>query len=103
VSADGTKLDFDGLILNPPDVADGGVTPLSAPLFALKSLIGGHINSISRETLDSGEAIIISVLDDAGDTQSILIDAESGIPLTAELYSGDSVAVYCEFSNWSMT
>jgi hypothetical protein len=41
-------------------------------------------------------------MDAADNPQTILIDAVSALPVSAELYSGGAVAITCEFTGWQL-
>jgi outer membrane lipoprotein-sorting protein len=94
------ELLFDGLVFDTMDVGSSGLSPLSAPAFTIHALREGHIVSLGKNK--HGEAVVLTVrvLDSKENTQSILVDINSGLPVSAELYSGGVAVITCDFSDW---
>lgn len=89
VSSDGGALTFDGTALSFPMMADGQVTPVTAPWLLLKTLRGGYLTSAGREENRLRMAIDDSYRDDA---LHLDIWAEEGNPVRGEiLYDGRKI------------
>jgi hypothetical protein len=100
---DSAKLSFDGLVLDPIDVGGSGLSPLNAPAFIAQALRDGHIVSIGKDKLGASYALAVKILDSKMNTQNILVDITSGLPIRAELYSGGLAVITCEFSDWILS
>lgn len=89
VAGDGGKLTFDGTALSFPLMADGQVTPVTAPWLLLKTLRGGYLTSAGQE----GETLRMSI-DDSYQDDALHLDiwAEGGTPVRGEvLYDGRKI------------
>lgn len=89
VSGSSGALTFDGTALSFPLMADGQVTPVTAPWLFLKTLRGGYITSAGRE----GESLRMAIGDSYQDDALHLdIWAEEGTPTRGEiLYDGRKI------------
>ncbi|MBQ6839199.1 MAG: hypothetical protein IJO45_00725 [Oscillospiraceae bacterium] len=87
VNDEGGKLTFDDQALMFELLADGQVTPVSAPWLLIKTLRGGYLNTCSHT--DNGFMVII---DDSYEDNALQLDiwvSEDNCPLSAEiLYDG---------------
>ena len=84
VSTDGGKLTYDGTLLAFDLLADGQISPVSAPWLLIKTLRGGYISSCTQEE----DAFRLSVDDSYADDAlhlEIWLDANE-IPYRAEIY-----------------
>ena len=69
VSGDGGKLTFDDKALAFPLIADGEVSPVSAPWLLVKTLLGGYISTCS----DDGGFLVVSI-DDSYEEDALQLD-----------------------------
>lgn len=87
VSAGEGALTFDGVALEFPLLADGQVTPVSAPWIFLKTLMGGYLTACGRE-----EELLRLTIDDSYDDDALQMEIwlnEENIPVRGEiLYDG---------------
>lgn len=89
VSSSGGALTFDDTALSFPLMADGQVTPVTAPWLLMKTLRSGYISSAGRE----GETLRM-VIDDSYQDDALHLDiwAEDGTPVRGEiLYDGRKI------------
>ena len=91
VSAEGGKLTYDGMLLAFDLLADGQISPVSAPWLFIKALRGGYISSCGNE----GENLILFIDDSyAEDALRLQIAADSNsIPVHAEIFWQGSCVV----------
>lgn len=83
VSGEGGKLTFDDKVLAFPLLADGEVSPISAPWIVIKTLLGGYISSCSKED----ELLLISI-DDSYEADALRLDIwlnTQDIPVSADI------------------
>ncbi len=83
VSAAGGKLTFDGKALSFPLVADGQITPVSAPWVLIKTLRSGYLTSCGY---DGGN--IRMAIDDSYDDDALHLDIwldENDLPIRGEI------------------
>ena len=76
ISAGEGALTFDGMLLEFPMLADGQVTPVSAPWILLKTLLGGYLTACTREEELLHLTVNDSYADDALEME-IWLDAEN--------------------------
>lgn len=95
-------LRFDGLILDPAEVGNGGLTPLTAPALIVGALREGHVSNARRETLGDVSALAVELLDGQNNTQTLWLDPESGALLQAEIQSGGRAVLTCTCENWTV-
>lgn len=76
ISAGEGALTFDGMLLEFPLLADGQVTPVSAPWILLKTLLGGYLTACTREEDLLHLTVNDSYADDALEME-IWLDAEN--------------------------
>ena len=84
VSAEGGKLTFDDRSLLFATLADGQITPVSAPWLFMKGLSGGYIMGCGAER----DGLLLSVKD-SYDEDSFLIEIytdDQDLPVSADLY-----------------
>ena len=83
VSVAGGAITFDDKILAFPTIADGQVTPVSAPWLLIKTLRSGYIKGCAE--LEDGFEISI---DDSYEEESLFmqIEAKKDIPISAEIF-----------------
>lgn len=83
ISTEGGALTFDDKILAFPTVAEGQITPVTAPWVFLKTLRSGYMNSCTK---DSG-GYQLSIDDSyAEDALRLLIFVENDIPVIGEIF-----------------
>lgn len=84
VECDGGALTFDDTVLAFPILADGHVTPVSAPWFLVKALRGGYIKGCGL----TGEGLILSLNDSYEENalQLTIYTNEYDQPVSAEIY-----------------
>ncbi len=83
ISGAGGKLTFDDKVLAFPLLADGEVSPISAPWLLMKSLMGGYISSCGKD----GEYMLICI-DDSYEADALQLDIwtnNDGIPVSADI------------------
>ena len=83
VDANGGKLTFDGHMLAFPQLADGQVTPVSAPWLLYKTLVGGYFHTAVQE----GQLLHLQI-DDSYEDQALRLDiwlGEQDLPVQAEV------------------
>ena len=85
--AQGGKLTFDGHILTFPMLADGQVTPVSAPWIMYQTLIGGYFHTAVQE-----DKLLHVQIDDSYEDHALQLDiwlGEEDLPVHADvLYQG---------------
>lgn len=98
VAADGTRLEYDGVILDVGKLTDRGLTPMSALPLLVTALNDAHIVSAVTEnellcvTLEPEDELIIK----------LWLDGDTLAPVNAEMiYEGVSV-IFAEIENWSI-
>lgn len=83
ISTEGGALTFDGKILAFPTVADGQITPVTAPWVFLKTLRSGYMNSCTKDS----DGYQISIDDSyAEDALRLLISVENNLPVRGEIF-----------------
>ncbi len=83
VSGEGGKLTFNDKVLAFPLLADGEVSPISAPWLVIKTLLGGYISSCSK----ADELLLISI-DDSYESDALRLDVwldTQQIPVAADI------------------
>ena len=100
ISSGEGKLTFDDVLLQFPLLADGQVTPVSAPWILVKTLLGGYISAVSEE----GDLLHLTIYDsyeeDALQTE-IWLDGQD-VPVCGEiLYDGRRILTV-EVENFSI-
>ena len=83
ISGDGGKLTFDDKALTFPLIADGEVSPVSAPWLLVKTLLGGYISSCSYD----GEYYLISI-DDSYEEDALQLDIwlnNENVPVASDI------------------
>lgn len=101
VSAAGGKLSFDGTALAFDLMADGQITPVSAPWVLMKSLRGGYLSSCGPE----GNLLRLAI-DDSYEEDALHLEIwldENDIPQTAEIYWEGRRLLLVAVSNFVIT
>ena len=83
IDAGGGKLTFDDHALAFPMLADGQVTPVSAPWLLYKTLVGGYLKSAVQE-----DELLHLVIDDSYEDDALQLDiwlGEEDLPVRAEV------------------
>ena len=83
VSFSAGELTFDGNALAFPILADGQATPVSAPWFLYKALVGGYLNSCVQE-----DQLLHLIVDDSYEDDAMQLDIWLGtddLPVRAEI------------------
>ncbi len=82
ISAKGGSLEFDDVALAFPLLADGQLSPVSAPYILMKSLLGGYISSAGRD----GELHRVTIRD-SYESDALYVDVwmEGHNPVRAEI------------------
>ena len=87
MESEGGKLTFEDTALSFPLLADGQVTPVSAPYLLIKTLRGGYVRSVGED----GEFLRVTV-DDSYEENALQLDIwldSENLPIRAEiLYDG---------------
>ena len=91
IGEDGTKLEYDGAILDTGDLDRSGLSPLSALPLLVEALKSGHANAFWTEE----DCDVVELLVDDVTTVRVHFDA-AGRPASAELISDGVVRVQCE-------
>lgn len=100
VSATGGKLTFDDTALAFELMADGQLTPVSAPWVLIKTLRGGYLTSCNTE----GEYIRVAI-DDSYEEDSLHLDIwldGNNVPTNAEIYWQGRRLLTVSVSNFTM-
>lgn len=100
VDVAGGKLTFDEHVLAFPLLADGLLTPVSAPWFFLHALRSGYINACE----DTSETMKIILHDTYGETE-IVVDVfcnSDNMPYYSEIYWNGSRIVALEIDNFEI-
>lgn len=97
MDADGSELEYDGLLLDTGDLSPYGLTPLSALPRLAETLTRGHMDSQWEE---DGLLVLQLLLDDHS-AATVWFEPEGMIPVRAELMEDGSVKVFCDISDWS--
>lgn len=95
-------LEFDGLLLDAGVLNDDGLSPIAAPATIVDALGQGAITQLRREKLAQQETVAFRVTCSENLFVDFWLDAQSFIPLRAELLSGERVAVACAISDWNL-
>lgn len=97
VSAEGGKLSYDGLALSFPLMADGQVTPVSAPWLLVRTLRGGYVKSCGMD----GVRVRVAI-DDSYESDALHLDIwlEDDRPVYAEILYGDRRILSMEVQNF---
>ena len=83
ISTEGGSLTFDDKILSFPTVADGQVTPVTAPWLFLKTLRSGYMNSCTKDS----DGYQLSIDDSyAEDAFRLLISVKNDLPVSGEIF-----------------
>lgn len=99
LSGDGGKLTFDDTALAFPLLADGQVTPVSAPWLFLKTLRGGYVRSCGMD----GDQLRFSV-DDSYEEDALHLDiwlGEGDVPNRCEIVFDDRRILSLQVSNFT--
>jgi len=83
ISSDEGELTFDDKVLGFPLLADGQITPVSAPWLFIKALRGGYLKACAQT--DDGVQLIV---DDSYEESSLQVDIwldENNLPCAAEM------------------
>ncbi|MBR5095094.1 MAG: hypothetical protein IK095_08370 [Oscillospiraceae bacterium] len=96
IDADGTKLEYDGAVLDTGDLDGFGLSPMSALPAVVTALTQGHADAFWTE--DGMDAVELQ-LDDS--TTVRVHFGRDGVPCRAELISDGTVTVVCQIKNWS--
>lgn len=83
IASSGGKLTFDSHALAFPMLADGQVTPVSAPWLLYKTLVGGYLRSAAEE-----DDLLHLVVDDSYEDDALQLDIWLGagdVPVRAEV------------------
>ena len=91
----GTRLEFEGLILDTGDLDPYGLSPMNALPLLADTLRHGHLDSCWTE----GEDLLASLIRDDHLTVRVRFDPAM-TPVQAELYSDNRLTVFCELSEW---
>ena len=83
ISTEGGSLTFDDKILAFPTVADGQITPVTAPWLFLKTLRSGYMNSCTKDS-DGYELSIDDSYDE--DAFRLLISVKNDLPISGEIF-----------------
>lgn len=100
VDAEGGKLEFEDTALSFPLLADGLLSPVSAPWILMKTLRGGFITSAG----DMGGKIRL-IIDDSYESDSMTLHIfldEQNIPLEADIYWQGRRILSLVISNFQM-
>ena len=98
ISDDGGKLTFDETALGFELLADGQVTPVSAPWLLVKTLRSGYVTSCGMD----GEQVRVSI-DDSYEEDALHVDIwldQQNIPLRAEILFRDRRILSLEIENF---
>lgn len=98
VSAEGGNLTYDGMLLAFDLLADGQISPVSAPWLLVKTLRGGYIRACGHD----GDAFRMSVDDSYADhaiSFEIWLDAQNS-PASAEIYWQEKCVVKLNISDF---
>ena len=101
IAEGGSRLEYDGLILDVGELNADRLTPVSALPAIVGSILNGHIEAAWREE-DGEEAWLcfeLVVTDKA--TQYLWLYESGLIPARAELHSGGRVVIECIFTEWN--
>lgn len=100
IDADGSELEYDGLILTLGDAMKGEVSPVTAMPTILNALLEGHVTGIWCES--EGEKELIAAECYVSDTEYVkLWFDESFVPLCSELVSGGRAVVKCTIQEFT--
>ncbi|MBR1457443.1 MAG: hypothetical protein IJ594_09850 [Oscillospiraceae bacterium] len=91
-----TRLEYDDLILDVGNLDDRGLSPMAALPTLVEAMRSGHLDSFWKE---GGELAAEFVLTDELRAQ-VRFEPESMTPTHAELLRADTVAVYCDITDW---
>lgn len=83
LTSDGGKLTFDDTVLAFPMLAEGEVSPVSAPWLLVKTLLGGYISSCGMD-----EGMLRITMDDSYESDALHLDIwldEADLPERAEI------------------
>lgn len=100
LSGDGGKLTFDDTALAFPLLADGQITPVSAPWLFVKTLRGGYVRACGMD----GDQLRLSI-DDSYEADALHLDiwlGEDDIPVRCEIVYGDRRILSLEVSNFTI-
>lgn len=100
VSAEGGKLTFDDEVLAFELLADGQVTPVSAPWLLVKTLRGGYVTSCGRD----GDSLRVSI-DDSYEEDALHLDIwldGSDVPQRAEIIWKERRILSLELENFEI-
>ena len=81
------KLTFDDVALQFPLLADGQVTPVSAPWILMKTLLGGYLTACAQE-----DDLLHVTIDDSYEEDALTLDIwidGNGQPLQADIYENN--------------
>lgn len=100
VSSAGGKLTFDGAALAFELMADGQLSPVSAPWVLIRTLRGGYLTSCTQE----GESLRVAI-DDSYEEDALHLDIwldEKDLPKLAEIYWQGRRLLTVSVSNFTM-
>ena len=100
ISSEGGKLTFDDTALAFELLADGQVTPVSAPWLMMKTLRGGYVRSCGVE----GEQLRLSI-DDSHQEDALHLDywlGEGDLPVRCEIVYDDRRILSLQVSNFTI-
>lgn len=97
LKADGTSLEYEGLVLDTGALDAHGLSPMSSMPALVKALRQGHLDSYWTE---DGKTVLQLIADDEL-TATVWLESESMTPMRAELISDGRVRVFCTVSSWN--
>lgn len=98
-----STLEFDGLILEPGDLTDEGLTPISALPAIVSSLKSGFLQKMWIEELEGEEALVLELAVSDSSTQTVWMNAETMTPLYTEIKNENQTVIFCVITQWDMT
>lgn len=99
IAQDGTSLEYDGAIIDTGTITSSGLTPIEAFPLMLSLWQNGYISACGFETYEGTDAVAADI--DISDTAAhrVWIDAETLLPIHAELSENGRAVILCDFEN----
>lgn len=99
VSEDGNALIYDGAELSLGDLTASGISPMESIPLMIGQWSKGYIQNVVMDTLDGKDTFAITFTISEKEYLITWFEADSNLPIKAEVYFDNSMVLCCEFEN----